>query len=142
MRRLFLCILIFVLTAGPATVHGRESGVRNSVFSDYLDSNINGGFINIPGLQFKSSMGVSYFSSGDYSSSMGYYMGHFTYEFGSSWDLNVDVGVSSRLDQNIGTQSPQLFVPNIDLTYRPSKKFMLRLHFSRYNYPMFRRYSR
>jgi len=142
MRTLTLYTLIIVLAVVPATIQGRQSGVRNSVFSDYLNTNAGGGFINIPGLQFKSSMGVSYFSSGGYSSSMGYYMGHFTYEFGSSWDLNVDVGVSSRLDQKIGTSSPQLFVPNIDLTYKPNEKFMLRLHFSRYNYPMFRRYAR
>lgn len=140
--RYIASILVILLAICFSSAHAQDKGMNNSVFSDYLNGSANGGFISIPGLQFKSSMGFSYYSSGGNSMSMGYYMGHFNYEFGEAWNLNVGVGVRSQLDTQVAGNSPELFIPNIDLTYRPSKKFMLHFHFRQYNYPMSRRMLR
>lgn len=141
MRTVLISTLILIMAAVPAT--GQESKLKESVFSDYLNSSASGDFISIPGLNFSSSMGVSFSSVGDQSFGMGYYMGHFNYEFSPSWNLRVDVGVSSMLTQGSQGNSPQLYVPNIDLTYKPEdSNFMLRFQFRQYRQPyyLYRRY--
>ena len=138
MRSFLISISIFFVFCSP--VCGQESKLKESVFSDYLNSSAGSDFINIPGLNFRSSMGVSFSSDGAQSAGMGYYMGHFNYEFSSSWNLRVDVGVSSMLTERMDGSSPQLCVPNIDLTYRPKdSNFMLRFQFRQYRHPYFSR---
>ena len=140
MKKYLISIMILVIISSPAIA--RESRLKESVFSDYLNSSAAGDFINIQGLDFSSSMGVSFSSMGDQSAGMGYYMGHFNYEFSPSWNLRVDVGVSSMLTQGDGANSPQLYIPNIDLTYKPEDSdFMLRFQFRQYRQPLlYRRY--
>lgn len=131
-----LLLVILFLMSFSSLANSENRNLETSVFSDYLNNSVSDGFINIPGLEFKSSMGVSFGSSGDQSMSMGYYMGHFNYGLGESWNLNLDVGVRSVMGQQVQSASPELFINNIDLSYRPSKgNFMLRLQFRQYRYP-------
>jgi len=65
---------------------------------------------------------------------MGYYMGHFSYRLGSSLTLNWDVGVGTTLTGPDGMNDYQVFLPNLDLTYRPSDRFMVRLQFQQGGY--------
>lgn len=107
------------------------------MFSDYLNTPASSGFLHVPGLSFQSSVGFSYYSSGAYGSQgMGYYMGHFRYRLGSDWTLNWDVGIGTSMSGTGYGENPQLFIPNLDLTYRPNDRFMFRLQYNQYRYPM------
>jgi hypothetical protein len=139
---LFILTCMMVLLTG--TVSAQETQSNESVFTDYLNVREPAGFLRIPGLEFSSSMGFSYFSSNDFGSGgMGYYLGHFNLALSSSLTLHADIGLSSMVTGPDAYQSPQLFVPNIDLTYRPSDSFMMKLQFHQYRQPtglMWRRY--
>jgi len=141
MRKIIVSILVLLIISSAA--YAQESRLKESVFSDYLNNTASGDFISIPGLNFSSSMGVSFASTGNQSVGMGYYMGHFNYEFNSSWNLRVDVGVSSVMmsqGQGMNGQSPQLYLPNVDLTYKPEdSNFMLKFQFRQYRHPYFSR---
>lgn len=114
----------------------QETQHTTSVFEDYLNVREPAGFLRIPGLEFSSSMGFSYFSSNDFGSGgMGYYLGHFDLSLSSSLTLHADVGMSSMVTGPYADGAPQLFVPNIDLTYRPSDSFMMKIQFSQYRRP-------
>jgi hypothetical protein len=127
----------------PTVSLGQDEASTVSVFSDYLNPEQNRGFLHIPGLEFNSSMGFSYMSSKHYGSmSMGYYMGHFGLRLSSSLTLRWDVGLRSNLTAPDGGQSPEFFLPNVDLTYRPNKKFLLRFQFSQHAYPYYNPYRR
>lgn len=134
------CLIVLLTVA----VSAQETKSNESVFTDYLNVREPAGFLRIPGLEFSSSMGFSYFSSNDFGSGgMGYYLGHFNLALSSSLILHADIGVSSMVTGPEAYQSPQLFVPNIDLTYRPSDSFMMKLQFNQYRQPtglMWRRY--
>lgn len=133
-----IAFLILIMLFTP--VYGQESRLKDSVFSDYLNNSAGEGLISIPGLSFSSSMGVSFSSNGYQSAGMGYYMGHFNYEFSSSWNLHMDVGVGSVFSRDMNGSSPQFYIPNIDLTYRPDdRNFMLKFQFRQYRDPYFMR---
>jgi hypothetical protein len=128
-----LLMLVTLLAAATA----RGNGEVESVFSDYLNVREPAGFLRVPGLTFTSSMGMCYVaSSGGYSGGIGYYLGHFNLSLSRSLTLNADVGVSSMVSGPSADETPQLFIPNVDLTYRPSDAFMMRLQFSQYRRPM------
>ncbi|HMA76517.1 MAG TPA: hypothetical protein VKO43_04345 [Candidatus Krumholzibacteriaceae bacterium] len=138
-----LLILPFLISLFSAQTNAQNRDTQPSVFSDYLNNAVTEGSVCIPGLDFKSSMGVSFASNGNQSQSMGYYMGHFNYGFGQSWDLNLDVGVRSVFAQHSQRTSPEVFIPNIDLTYDPpGSNFKLRLQFRQYRSLYGYRYSR
>ena len=69
---------------------------------------------------------------------MGYYMGHFGLKLSSSVSLNWDVGVGSVMRGASEYNQPQFFIPNMDLTYRPSDNFMLKLEYHQYRYSGYR----
>ncbi|MDZ7859685.1 MAG: hypothetical protein U5O15_03295 [Candidatus Krumholzibacteriota bacterium] len=143
MKIRLLLILPFLISLFSASTNAQNRDIQPSIFSDYLNNAVTDGSICIPGLDFKSSMGVSFASNGNQSQSLGYYMGHFNYGFGQSWDLNLDVGVRSVFGQQTQGASPEVFVPNIDLTYNPpDSNFMLRLQFRQYRSLFGYRYSR
>ncbi|MBN1163642.1 MAG: hypothetical protein JXB45_03610 [Candidatus Krumholzibacteriota bacterium] len=133
-----ILVLALIFLPGGLLAQGGagESNYReDSVFDDYLNGPRGSGFLRLPGLQFHSSMGFSYFSSAGYrSQGMGYYLGHFNYRLSSSWTLNCDVGISSSLAGEQAGENPQLFLPNLDLTYRPSDKFLVRFQYQQHNY--------
>jgi hypothetical protein len=124
----FCCVSSFAQTGGEP--------VRPSVFSDYLNPQTGASFLHVPGLSFSTSAGFSYFSFGGAESfGMGYYMGHFGLKLSSSVSLNWDVGVGSVIRSTSEYDQPQFFLPNVDLTYRPSESFMLKLEYHQYRYP-------
>ena len=132
----FLCVVIAGIVFLAGGVSAQDTQQPASVFDDYLNVKEPAGFLRIPGLEFSSSMGFSYFSSNDIGSGgMGYYLGHFDLSLSSSLTLHADVGVSSMVTGPYADQSPQLYVPNIDLTYRPSDSFMMRIQFNQYRTP-------
>ncbi len=110
---------------------GQDASVEHNVFQDYLNpSPESGGVLRLPGLDFKSSIGFSYLSGGDDRSvGMGYYMGHFSYSLGGSLKLDWDIGVGSYLHGQPGSGQYDFFIPNVDLTYRPSDRLMLKLQY-------------
>lgn len=125
-------LLMVVMTALWVPAAGQERGAtERSVFDDYLNPIAPAsGFLHVPGLEFGSSVGFSYVSSGAYGSDgMGYYMGHFSYRLASSLTLRWDVGVGTALSGPDGMGEHRILVPNVDLTYRPSDRFMMRLQF-------------
>jgi hypothetical protein len=130
----FGMILLFAAAAASAQTAGTIE--RPSVFNDYLNVKSPGSFLHVPGLSFSSSAGFSFFSGGGSESfGMGYYMGHFGLNLSSSISLHWDVGVGSVMRSTNEYNQPELFVPNLDLTYRPSDSFILRLEFHQYRYP-------
>ena len=137
-------ILITALVFVPSNSRGQDELLQESVFSDYLDTQRIGNLLNIPGLEFQSSMGFSFFSSNGYGSvGMGYYLGHFNLRLNSSLTLRWDVGVRSMMAGSQYDGNLEFFLPNVDLTYRPSDKFLLRFEFHQYRHPaalMRRRY--
>jgi hypothetical protein len=134
MKKLVTIVMAFALIA-PAAASGQVNTQQPSVFNDYLNVKAPSSFLSIPGLSFSSSVGFS-FMSGSYGSfGMGYYNGHFAYTLGSNLFLNADVAVGSLMTGANNYQRPEIFLPNIDLTYRPSSSFMLRLQFQQYRYP-------
>jgi len=92
---------LFLICFFSAAANAQNRNLETSVFSDYLNNSVTDRFIHIPGLEFKSSMGVSFASNGNQSQSIGYYMGHFNYGLGQSWNLNLDVGVRSMVGQQM-----------------------------------------
>ena len=142
MRSSIIVIVALALLHGVS--QGQEELSQQSVFSDYLNVQQPGGFLRIPGLEFTSSMGFSYFTSEGFGSiGMGYYLGHFDLRLSSSLTLHWDMGLSSNLMGPHGDETPEFFLPNVDLTYKPSDRFFLRLQYHQYNHPsslLWRRY--
>ena len=135
MKSLTILLTCTLLLAGSG-LSAQDGAPTGSVFEDYLNVREPAGFLRIPGLEFSSSMGFSYFSSSEFGSGgMGYYLGHFDLSLSSSLTLHADVGMSSMVTGPDADQSPQLFLPNIDLTFRPSDSFMMKLQFSQYRRP-------
>ena len=128
-------LLSACLIAGtPAMLAPQSVYEGESVFTDYLNPVGEVSFMSIPGLSFNSSVGFSYMSSGEYGSDgFGYYLGHFSYRLRSDLTLHWDVGVRSSMMGPESGESPQLFLPNFDLTYKPSDRLMVRLSFHQYN---------
>ena len=129
---LLTALILLFAAAGSA----QETAQGESVFSDYLNVREPAGFLRIPGLDFSSSMGFTYFSSDGFGSGgFGYYLGHFNLKLSESLTLRADIGVGSMVAGPYADQQPEFFMPNIDLTYRPSDSFMMRLQFNQYRAP-------
>jgi hypothetical protein len=129
-------VVVAMLLVAPAVVSAQVETRQPSVFNDYLNLKAPSSFLSIPGLSFQSSMGFSYVSGwGGNSFGLGYYMGHFGYRLSPSLTLHADVGVGSIMTDENGYRRPELFLPNFDLTYRPSDSFIFRLQFQQYRYP-------
>jgi hypothetical protein len=137
-------VLVAVLLLSPVTTVWGESGqVRPSVFSDYLHTQAPASFLTIPGLSFDSSVGFTFFSSGDMGSvGMGYYLGHFGLKLSNSVMLHWDVGVGSVMRGAGEYGQPEFFIPNAELTYRPSESLTLRLQFQQGPWPGLYRFHR
>jgi hypothetical protein len=135
-KKLTALSLIILFSSAAALAQTGSAPARPSVFSDYLNPQTAGSFLRVPGLSFSTSAGFSYFSGGGVESfGMGYYMGHFGLKLSSSLSLNWDIGVGSIIKSTSDYNQPQFFVPNVDLTYKPSDNLMLRLEFHQYRYP-------
>ena len=125
-------VLSMILAFGSVASFAQTGSgpARPSVFSDYLNPQTGASFLHVPGLSFSTSAGFSYFSSGGAESfGMGYYMGHFGLKLSSSVSLNWDVGVGSLIRSTSDYSQPQVFIPNMDFTYRPSDSFMLKIEY-------------
>jgi hypothetical protein len=141
--RWMIAMAAALLVMASSQPRAQEAGEASSVFSDYLNVGSTGGFIHVPGLGFNSSMGFSYMTSDGYRSvGMGYYMGHFSLRLRPSLTLRWDVGIRSIFSEQDAEQRPELFFPNIDLTYRPSDKLFFRIEYSQYPNPASLRYWR
>ena len=141
MTRSTAAVLLLLLLAGPA--HGLEEPAATSVFDDYLNVRPPGGFLHIPGLDFNTSMGFSYLSSSEFGSvGTGYYMGHFSLRLSRNMTVRCDVGLLSDITGEDADQQPRLFLPNIDLTYRPTDKMTFRLQYRQYDRPLHYLYRR
>ncbi len=130
-------LMILMLTAVSAYAQQTTTTPREqSVFDDYLNPvNTEAGFLRIPGLNFRSSVGFSYASSRGFGDvGMGYYMGHFSYRMGSTVTLNWDVGVGSYMMGGDGMNSYQVMIPNFNVTWRPSENVMVRLQYMQGSY--------
>lgn len=138
MRRVsILAIIVMIVSFSSANAEQTEYQTE-SVFHDYLNVDQPESFLRIPGLDFSSSMGMSYFSNdGSGSIGMGYYMGHVRLDLTSSLTLRCDVGVRSLFSGSQVQSNPQFFVPNLDLTYRPSKNFRINLQYRQYAFPRY-----
>jgi len=136
LKKTLVLSTMFVLGSVAAFAQTGSTPTRPSVFSDYLNPPRGGSFLHVPGLSFSTSAGFSYFSGGGMESfGMGYYMGHFGLKLSSSISLNWDVGIGSVMKSASDYNQPQFFIPNIDLTFKPSDGFMMRLEFHQYRYP-------
>jgi hypothetical protein len=139
MKRAFALSLILAFASVAALAQTEGAPTRQSVFSDYLNPQTGASFLRVPGLSFSSSAGFSYFSGGGGESfGMGYYMGHFGLKLSSAISLNWDVGVGSVMRGTSEYNQPQFFIPNMDLTYRPSDNFMLRIEYHQSPYTGYR----
>ena len=130
----FISVLILLALAPSPTTAQQETNVvpeERSVFDDYLNPvDSEPGFLRIPGLDFRSSVGFSYASSKGFGDvGMGYYMGHFTYKLGSSVTLNWAVGVGSYMMGGDGMNSYQVMIPNFNVTWRPSSSVIVQLNY-------------
>jgi len=136
MKKLGLLSMILVFGSVAAFAQTGSVPARPSVFSDYLNPQAASSFLHVPGLSFSTSAGFSYFSGGGIESfGMGYYMGHFGLKLSTSLSLNWDIGVGSVIKSTSDYNQPQFFIPNVDLTFKPSDNFMMRLEFHQYRYP-------
>jgi len=136
LRRTAVCLAALVLVPAVAGAQQEQVPARPSVFSDYQHVQTPGSFLTIPGLSFSSSAGFSFYSGGDAGSvGMGYYLGHFGLRLSDSITLQWDVGVRSLMRGIDDYRQPEFFLPNVDLTYHPSDKFMLRLQFQQNQWP-------
>jgi hypothetical protein len=144
-RTLTTAFLLTSILASAAVAQDARS-MDHSVFQDYLNPSTGSGFLRVPGLDFRSSVGFSYYSANQSGSAgMGYYMGHFNYSLSKSLTLRWDVGIRSWMTGPDGMSNPEFFIPNFDLTYAPNKNFMLRLQFQQglyFNNPYGRPYRR
>ena len=139
MKRACALSMILAFVSLQALAQTESAPARPSVFSDYLNPQTGASFLRVPGLSFSSSAGFSYFSGGGGESiGMGYYMGHFGLKFSSSVSLNWDVGVGSLMRGTSDYSQPQFFIPNMDLTYRPSDNFLLRVEYHQSPYSGYR----
>jgi hypothetical protein len=144
MKRTIVAALLCALAPALCFAQEDPSMRRPSVFSDFLNAQAPGNFLSVPGLSFQSSVGYSYVSGGGDLGSfgMGYYMGHFGLQLSRNLTLRWDVGVGT-VTRNAGEySSPEIFLPNVDLTYRPSENFSVRLQFNQYRYPGYYQYRR
>ena len=133
-RAAIISMLVVCAASGARAQDGADA--RPSVFSDYLSAASPGSFLRVPGLSFSSSAGFSFFSGGAGESfGMGYYMGHFGLKLSRSLSLRWDVGVGSLMSAGNEYSQPELFLPNVDLTYRPSERFVLKLEYHQYRMP-------
>jgi hypothetical protein len=136
MKKALVVSMILAFGSVSSFAQTGSEPARPSVFSDYLNPQTGASFLRVPGLSFSTSAGFSYFSVGGAESfGMGYYMGHFGLKLSSSVSLNWDVGVGSVIRSTSEYNQPQIFLPNVDLTYRPSENFMLKLEYHQYRYP-------
>lgn len=144
MKRTIIAAAALALAPALCFAQGEMAPGRPSVFNDYLNAQSPAGFLSVPGLTFQSSVGFSYFSGGgDFGSfGMGYYMGHFGLQLARNLTLRWDVGVGTVMRGAGEYSEPEIFVPNVDLTYRPSENFALRLQFQQHSYPGYIRYRR
>jgi len=130
-------LLIFLLLA-PAHTGAQVTEGRESVFDDYLNPRPLGSFLNIPGLKFESSVGFSYMSCGSgFSAGYGFYVGHFSLNLTSNITLRWDLGLRSMMTGPEQSRAPEFFIPNVDLTYRKSDNFTIRLQFQQIRYPYY-----
>ena len=134
----FISIMIMLALAAVTAAAQETTTVpgERSVFDDYLNPvNTDAGFLRIPGLNFRSSVGFSYASSNRFGDvGMGYYMGHFSYDLGSTVTLNWDVGVGSYMMGGDGMNSYQVMIPNFNVTWKPSDKLMVQLQYMQGSY--------
>ena len=136
MKKTLVLSVILVFGSVAAFAQTGSTPERQSVFSDYLNPQGGSSFLHVPGLSFSTSAGFSYFSGGGMESfGMGYYMGHFGLKLSNSISLNWDVGVGSVMKSVSDYNQPQFFIPNVDLTFKPSDNFMMRLEFHQYRSP-------
>lgn len=139
--RVCAAAIIIMLLAGAAP--GQNVVEATSVFDDYLNVRPPGGFLNIPGLDFNTSVGFSYMSSSAFGSiGTGYYMGHFSLRLSRTMMVRWDVGLLSDLAGDYTDQQPRFFIPNVDLTYRPTDKMTFRIQYRQYDrspYLLYRR---
>lgn len=141
MRGFSIIVLAILFLAGPSA--GQDAVGVTSVFTDYLNVQPPGGFLHIPGLDFNTSMGFSYFSSSELGSiGTGYYMGHFSLRLSRTMTVRWDVGLLSDLAGDYADQQPRFFVPNIDLTYRPTDKMTFSIQYRQYDRPSYSLYRR
>jgi hypothetical protein len=125
--------MLFSLTIAPAAVSGQTASSQQSVFDSYLNPERDASLLYIPGLEFHSSVGFAYSTSNSLGSAgMGYYLGHFRWKLTGSLSLNWDVGIRSVMTGGDPYSQPELFLPNVDLTYRPNSNVMVRLQFQQY----------
>ncbi len=117
-----ICIALFAVDAF-------SQSKETSVFSDYLGERASNNFLKLSGLEFNSSAGYSYFSSNSGSFGMSYYMGHFKLDLARNLTLRWDVGVGMTMLDSSEYRHPEVFVPNVDLTYRAGENFVLRLQY-------------
>ena len=131
-RRLLLFAAVLLLAA---TAPAQDRSLRRSVFADRLASAAAPqSLFTVPGLSFSQSVGFSYFSGDGWGSEgTGWYMGHFDWRLRDDLILRWDVGVSSVMTGPLDGQRPELVLPNVDLTYRPSDRVTMRLQFRRYH---------
>jgi hypothetical protein len=139
--RVYAAIVTVMLLAGTAS--GQDAVEVTSVFTDYLNVQPPRGFLHIPGLDFNTSMGFSYLSSSAFGSvGTGYYMGHFSLRLSRTMMVRWDVGVLSDLAGDYSDQQPRLFIPNVDLTYRPTDKMTFRIQYRQYDRSPYHLYRR
>ncbi len=132
-----ISIMIFLVVFAPSLVVGQEGVTEEDVFSDYLNVRQPDNFLNIPGLDFRSTMGFSLYSADNSESyGTGFYVGHFDLGISKSLTLHWDVGVYSMLKGEQAGETSQIFLPDIGLTYRPSRNFTLQLQYRQYRQPM------
>ena len=130
-------LVVSAIFAAPAASQQETVALprQDSVFEDYLNPSASDtGFLRIPGLRFHSSVGFSYATSQYYGDmGMGYYMGHFSYQLHSTVTLNWEVGVGSYMMGGSGANEYQVFIPNFNVTWKPSDNLMVRLQYMQGN---------
>jgi hypothetical protein len=140
--RICTVIAIALLLASPGA--GQHAVGTTSIFADYLNVQPPEGFLHIQGLDFNASMGFSYLSSSQFGSvGTGYYMGHFSLRLSPTMTVRWDVGLLSDIAGDYGDQQPRLFLPNVDLTYRPTDRMTFRIQYRQYDrstYNLYRGY--
>ncbi len=134
--RFFTLAFVLVIVITPLSLNSQVINRPVSVFDDYLNVPRSESFLSIPGLSFNSSFGFSYFSSNSgFSAGYGFYIGHFSLNITDNLTLRWDLGLRSMMTGPQEYRTPEVFIPNIDLTYRKGKNFALRLQFQQVRYP-------